>query len=418
MRITRFRVENFKSIGPAVELTELGPVNVLHGANNAGKSNVLEAMGVALRVLERLPDILASNDYAGLIETEWVEILTPHYPEACLTNRSSSEDEDREVSHPIEIELQLKDPDIELHIQVLEADRMVYLRGVRIGGAFYQNSNVDDLGAEEESQNYVLREHQALHLGGPLTQSIRISDSDEDFADRLFEAEKSRIPGDRDRWRALVKALEVYAPEIQGARLTTVKDDDTPGLAFEDSSPPHDLAPLEEQGQGIQAVVRVLGEIFLTDADIIALEEPESYLSLSGQLRLREVLERVARDYNKQIFLTSHSFAFDCGEAFWRVTRDDQGFTRVERAKRETPIPEAEWSEKLEKTMRVLRDRQSPPLPAAWLSREGLVLLPDRVREQLHLDHLDILYFVTNPQTGRVELWTGDEILAGFKEPT
>lgn len=425
MRITRLRVENFKSIGPAIELTDLGPMNVLHGLNNAGKSNILEALCMAAEVLARLPqhvniDDQPESDLSDVLSIGneiWAESLV-HLPRGGqLVNRATAHrPSGGQVSYTLDLDVDANNR-LSISYDGL-ADGYTRINHLVLGGAPVRL---------EELLHHEFLEH-AWNIPASLVARPNLNVRLSDLAERLFLVKESQDPRDRDRWRALVEAVAGYAPELGGARLTTVTRvvkvrregkttrESRPGLAFEGIAPPHHIAPLEEQGQGIQAAVRVLGEIFLADADIICLEEPESHLSLSGQVRLRELLERVARDFNKQIFLTSHSFAFDCGEAFWRVSRDAEGFTQAERVHRTPELVQPEWGEKLEQTMRTLRDQQSPPLPAAWLSREGLVLLPEDVRERLHLDHLDILYFIPNPDTGRVELWTGDEIMAGQQE--
>ncbi|MEZ4431391.1 MAG: AAA family ATPase [bacterium] len=44
MFIHRFEVQGFKNFVEPVVLDELGEINVIHGDNNVGKSNLLEAM--------------------------------------------------------------------------------------------------------------------------------------------------------------------------------------------------------------------------------------------------------------------------------------------------------------------------------------------------------------------------------------
>ena len=50
--ITKIAIENFKGIGERVEV-ELRPITLLFGANNAGKSSILQALHYAREVLER-----------------------------------------------------------------------------------------------------------------------------------------------------------------------------------------------------------------------------------------------------------------------------------------------------------------------------------------------------------------------------
>src|SRR5262245_22034561 len=44
MQLRSFKVQGFKNFRQPVVLEDLGPINVLHGANNVGKSNLLQAI--------------------------------------------------------------------------------------------------------------------------------------------------------------------------------------------------------------------------------------------------------------------------------------------------------------------------------------------------------------------------------------
>ncbi|MBK6534710.1 MAG: AAA family ATPase [Deltaproteobacteria bacterium] len=44
MKIERFEVKGFKNLRQSAVLDELAGVNVIHGENNIGKSNLLQAM--------------------------------------------------------------------------------------------------------------------------------------------------------------------------------------------------------------------------------------------------------------------------------------------------------------------------------------------------------------------------------------
>src|SRR5262245_45308967 len=75
MRLTSFKVQGFKNLVAPVELAELGAINVIHGANNVGKSNVMQAIEVFFRVLAWAPDALSQRN--GLHEisggTSWLK---------------------------------------------------------------------------------------------------------------------------------------------------------------------------------------------------------------------------------------------------------------------------------------------------------------------------------------------------------
>ena len=54
MRLVRFAVRGFKNLVNEVVLDELGPFEVLHGENNVGKSNLLQAIDLFFALMESL----------------------------------------------------------------------------------------------------------------------------------------------------------------------------------------------------------------------------------------------------------------------------------------------------------------------------------------------------------------------------
>jgi predicted ATPase len=59
MKIERFEVKGFKNLRQNVVLDDLAGVNVIHGENNVGKSNLLQAMDLFFWLLGEL----AKKDY-------------------------------------------------------------------------------------------------------------------------------------------------------------------------------------------------------------------------------------------------------------------------------------------------------------------------------------------------------------------
>ncbi|MBK8695437.1 MAG: AAA family ATPase [Deltaproteobacteria bacterium] len=56
MKIERFEVKGFKNLRQSVVLDELAGVNVIHGENNIGKSNLLQAMDLFFWLLGELAE--------------------------------------------------------------------------------------------------------------------------------------------------------------------------------------------------------------------------------------------------------------------------------------------------------------------------------------------------------------------------
>jgi hypothetical protein len=114
-----------------------------------------------------------------------------------------------------------------------------------------------------------------------------------------------------------------------------------------------------------------------------------------------------SKDYGpQQLFLTSHSPAFDGEENFFAVDMQERrsGVTRRPREERfqATGGP----PQTLEEMQAEYQQRREPE---AWVSREGLVRLPERVRQDIGLRQGRMAYFVKNEQ-GRWELLTSDDM--------
>jgi len=106
---------------------------------------------------------------------------------------------------------------------------------------------------------------------------------------------------------------------------------------------------LEDLSSGEQQIVALVAAVLLSDAAILAIEEPELNLDAENQTRVRGILEElVKRGFKDQIFLESHALSFD-GPGVVRFARDEQG-VRAERvtsndrttalAKRSGALPE------------------------------------------------------------------------------
>jgi hypothetical protein len=61
VRLRRFSLSGYKNLTQPVVLDGLGPINLIHGANNVGKSNLLQAMEVFFRSLPAASDLPSSQ---------------------------------------------------------------------------------------------------------------------------------------------------------------------------------------------------------------------------------------------------------------------------------------------------------------------------------------------------------------------
>ncbi|MEI2693180.1 MAG: AAA family ATPase [Anaerolineae bacterium] len=162
---------------------------------------------------------------------------------------------------------------------------------------------------------------------------------------------------------------------------------------------PQSRLPLDNLGSGSRQLLLVLGQVFLNDFPVVALEEPEMNLSPQWQQDLMVALRRLMQDPAiglKQIFISTHSPYFEFSENFYDVTLDDNSHTQVKR----TTVQD--WSAHF---------AVAPlgPETGARLNSLNQVRLYERLIEDLDLRRGDMIVFVRN-DTGRWELRKAEEI--------
>jgi hypothetical protein len=136
--------------------------------------------------------------------------------------------------------------------------------------------------------------------------------------------------------------------------------------------------PFRLLGSGVQQIAALVGDILMTPASLVGIEEPELNLRYSMQERLREVFLKMvgAPGGPSQLFLTSHSPAFESGPTFYFMTPSAEGPV-VERRKVEDA--------------RVAVDFPADVAPAegnavrCYISTEGVVRVPARVMNAVGL---------------------------------
>lgn len=162
---------------------------------------------------------------------------------------------------------------------------------------------------------------------------------------------------------------------------------------------PQGRLPLESLGSGSQQLLLVLGQVFLNDFSIIALEEPEMNLSPQRQQELMIALRRLMQDPAvklNQLFISTHSPYLEFSENFYDVTLDERGHTRVRKTLAQ------KWSSHF----------ASVPLgpdTGARLNSLNQVKLYEGVVADLDLERGDMVVFVRN-DAGRWELRKAEEI--------
>ena len=369
MILTEFHVSGYKSLYDC-KITDLQPINVFHGDNNVGKSNILEALELFCRVLKGDRSKPSADAFSWGEDAMNLEGLLTPLDKGSLKVKVQF-DRAHDMAAPVLVNEAPQNPQALPRVFDSALD-------------FYRIPARRRLEVEQETQS-----EQPLDPTGT------------NLKERLFWASVSQDPEERKAFYNVLRPLFAESPLALG----TLQPVAAPGGPYNlQIETPTRSVPLEQMGSGIQQLVLLSGLITLSRAAVIAIEEPEMNLSWPTQKKLRLILQRMVEQRDAppyQIFISSHSPLFEFYENFYRVEMVDgrTQVTRVENAER-----------------RRIFDGVLPPADkrAAWLHGENVVILPSYVVETLDVQQGDLVYFL--PQKDRV-LMLGEEDFADMTRP-
>ncbi|MFH1468473.1 MAG: AAA family ATPase [Pseudomonadota bacterium] len=387
MRLHSFRVENFRSVREPVELTGLQAIEILHGPNNSGKSNLLRALDLAWKVL---------------IDGRWWDGAPDYldFPESFLSCPPSFFAHHSRRGEATRIGLSIIDPAIEA-----EFDLSAVRGGLKAALVSLSNGgepvgrNVSAGGAPPlPPPGPDVRTAGAARLGLP-PEPFRLVDQRRADAygfsswDDWLLAKRDADVGDdaRQRFRAVERALaEGFPIELGPGRLDRYSWAEPPRgagrveLAWESDSGV--VVPFSQQGLGLQQAKDILCAVLGSPATVVAIEEPETNLSELAQMRLLEVLRRVTGQRGKQILLASHVHTFD-GPGRWRIEWSGGG-TTARRDLGESPLSGIDENTALAPRLSSVLQREYAMAgrpEAGWVSSAGLLRLPPSIMEAMEL---------------------------------
>jgi len=225
--------------------------------------------------------------------------------------------------------------------------------------------------------------------------------------DALFDAKESREGTTVRRWELFVEAMQQFESILGPGWFAT---------AFDRQSNQADLVldsgnvrvPVDLLGSGVQQIVALLGQLLMTPATLVGIEEPELNLRYTLQKQLLKALQQItASEYGpEQIFLTSHSPAFEAEEHFFGMEMSGDGPTLSRRPRAMARVYTGTRDEE-DLYPEMLAQEPEPP---CYVSSEGLVMLPEDVRQLLKVERGGGLSFIPNKETGRFEIWTTDDL--------
>lgn len=443
MRLRWFEVQGYKNIEGRARLDEIGRFNVLHGDNNVGKSNLLESIGLLFVALRALREEAGSGP--GLVES----ITRPALPiDWKIAYRSGKYFAQRgfaveDIFHvatqePIEITAHVVfDPadrapheavEIAVSIERREDDATISLRRLKLlsgddlaigeskdaAALVLERLSPRPSGKIAEPRFLLIRADRTVISEPPVDDTAPLGARESlppPLALALHDAELSRGPS-RERFDRFLAAIE-HARDLVGEgrwQMRYYPAEERADLVLERPRPGGaDMIPLRLMGSGVQQLAAIAGELAMTRAAVVAIEEPELNLRWSAQHKLREMMRALVGGATgpAQLFVTSHAAAFEFEQQFYAITAGPKGPEVQRRPSSEAPRlldPE------------VQRPADGARAPLSYVTSDGLVRVPDDVRAALGVMHGGGVTFVDDKE-GRFSMLSDAQLWAMVEPP-
>ena len=399
MQLLEFEVHGFKSLYDC-KLTDLQSINVFHGENNVGKSNLLEAMALFFRTLSLFDEqgVSSSHSFSGsAFQTQFglVEDIFSWDGDRIITLRGCMLLSDLDFHRVHNEEDAHRISQLEIVLQI--AQRM---NGVTVRMTALETEEGSVLSKKDEYKRqlaealirellsrfgfYRIRFNRRLTTesaptGARPDEIVLLDPSGSNLKERLFWASVSDDPMERRAFRQVLRPMFANSPLSLG----TLQPVARPGAPFDLQLETAERSiPIDQLGSGIQQLALLGGMIALSQCWIVAIEEPEINLSWPTQKKLKGILSNMVADTDvapSQFFISSHSPLFEFHENFFKVDMVE-GRTVV------TPAPNKEREK--------LFDVFTVPEGRGTMIRSGnAVVLPDYVLETLKVSQGDAIYF-------------------------
>lgn len=460
MRLEWFEVSGFKNLREQVKLEDIGSLAVLHGANGIGKSNLLEAIAAFFEALAgNQGDLRGSLLTTQLLQSVAKDSLPGGLPEALggggavfttLVGQPVRELFNLTDRAPIRFAARFEITESDLvrwGYRALEQASGRPLIAGRVGKHQVAltlrelDGKSAALSLEKESWHLeqagqqftvtlrdmpdlfvVLAQFRPVALIPPTRLPLPAMGRDgtepnpyshrdlipSELCLALHDSAATDEPAQREAWGRFLDAMKPFADLIGGsieaefdrkkrrARLSVRKDGHKLGT--------HLL------GSGIQQLISLIGLLVIHPAPILLLEEPELNQRYPLQQKLCEVIKAVTQgESQKQVILSTHSSAFEdhrlANHAFFYGMEYVEGSVTVKRR----PLSQvAQFT--FDQPYRQPSTTSNLKEPPCWVNADGLVEVPEDIRDELGLRGGGGVFFVKRKDTGHIEFLTDQQL--------
>lgn len=390
MKIESIHIKGFKSIKD-LKIGGLSDINVFFGQNNVGKSNIFQAMYLWYAVLTSLnktnlhtkvphPFFTLGSDNQVFIRVIF------NYQSSGVVGIFPDEVPGETIQVIADVENKF--------------DGFKWSAKAKFSGKEYE---IDQGPLKMMLPSlHLIEANRRIHIERMAKQNgLEIIDH-QNLKQALFDAYNSLDFQQKKRLAAIRDILN--SPPFELGELDIARDPNNNEINI-GFIRPNGRLPIENMGSGTQQLLLMLGQIFLNDYPVIALEEPEMNLSPQYQSLLLETLRQLMKDPAvklNQLFISTHSPHLEFQENFFHVFLDEEGYTQVERA---TKVQHAQH----------FAITPTGPDTGARLNSLNQVKLYQGLIDDLGLKWGDAVYFLRN-EAGRWEIRPENEVVAEVKE--
>jgi putative ATP-dependent endonuclease of OLD family len=326
MRLVSFSVRNYRSIVKTSKLP-IGDMTILVGPNNQGKSNILQALVTALRIITGARTYRRARAYRYDVRDigfDWERDFPIQLQE-----------ENSEARSEFTLEFDLSDPERAEFREAVGSTLSTNLKlKLKLGPDSEADFEVTIQGPAKQSLSSKRKEIATFvkgHLDFAYIPPIRTSDISIRIVEQMLARALSSVENDPEYQKLLERIREVQSPVMESLaeNLRDTFMDFLPEvrsveLKTEDSLARHVVrrscrvlvddgtkTDLELKGDGIKSLAAIALMRYSSQAElqgkslILAIEEPESHLHPKSIHRLRRVLDEIAEGH--QLVITTHS---------------------------------------------------------------------------------------------------------------
>jgi len=305
--LKEFHIQNFK-VFESLDLKDLSVINLIGGLNNTGKTSLLE--GIYNFYKRREPDVLINS----LIQRAGVEALdkstfvwTPAFYNYNIHNPISLTGKTHDSSLCVNFAA-------ETNTDKNNTGQTINLSGTTSSGDKEFSFNASSLNVSVQSNKTITYKSFIFQEGGNINSKIKKTDKSYIPPVQLSPGSNPSSQNDAISYGDVVKsnkeevvlnALQTIEPRLKSIHAVPVTSNQT--ILYGDIGLKSKV-PLQYMGDGISRLLSYITAIMKSENGTLLIDEIENGLHYSIHQKVWQILYKLAKQLNVQVFANTHSF--------------------------------------------------------------------------------------------------------------